>query len=406
MYVLTDPPENGMYEATFGCRCILYASNNEGKHDMRGAEKFGRIFVMKTPTLDEILCMEPVLWSQQSLIGKQNCETTELRLEELCNRCAVVGCIIRDVYDGVSFCIAYAAIVKSALQECGQPGIAGELLHLYKGLISVGSRSSVATKSRVFRTDPVFPSLPEISATDHLQVKTRLLPFTAYVVRDKLLEKIVGLEGAQAFQYEDVCAMLWKGGWWNSKDLPQRKLVCGANLKHTTHLIRKSNGGYVVRASSCYPILDFATSSRDWYNANVGERDVKISLNAFVTLMIRLGFGKVGGGNLNVQVNLGTITLTMIRNSRVTTHRYDTTLAKKYLDEGLTPDKVRAVFEQTVEVVFFDTAMWSPEQETSTAANSGKKKYEEVFRVRMATIERLVDVYRPFAGQRSSDEAA
>ena len=341
------------------------------------------------------------------MIGEQKCETKERRLEELCNRCAVVGCIIRDVYDGVSFCVAYAAIDKSAMQECSKSGI-GELLDLYKGLISGGSRSSVSVKSRFFLTDPAFPSRPDVRATDHLKVKTRLLPFTAYVVRKKLLEKIAGLEGAQAFQYEDVCAMLLKGGWWNGKKFPQRKVVCGANLKHTTRLIMESNGRYVVRASSCYPILDFATSSRDWYNAKVGERVVKISLSAFVTLMISLGVGEVVSGNFNVQANLGKITLTMIRNSRVATRSYDTTLAKKYVDEGLTPNKVRAVFEKTVEVVFFDTATWSPEpptQETSTAANSGKRTYEEAFMVRMETIEQLLGVYRPFAGQGSSDEA-
>lgn len=85
------------------------------------------------------------------------------------------------------------------------------------------------------------------------------------------------------------------------------------------------------------------------------------SVSVFLQLWwLALGVGKVVGGNFHVQANLGKIALTMIRNSRFTSHCYDATLAKKCLDEGLTPSKVRAAFEQTVQVVFFEP----PKQET------------------------------------------
>lgn len=126
--------------------------------------------------------------------------------------------------------------------------------------------------------------------------------------------------------------------------------------------------GFVVRASNCYPILDFAFSTTEWINAEVGQSTVKISLSAFVTLMVDLRCADVFGNTFSLIDQNLRISLAMVRNSDVSTYTFDRRMAEMYgaLDVG----RVELIFNRVVTVTFFNTRQWSPSQILQDRANA------------------------------------
>ena len=381
LFVLIDPPEKPQYGREANCHVIEYASNNDERH-IKNANKDGKVFVMKMPRLDEILCMEEVLYDETEFyIERENIALSKQeRLEELCKRCSLVGCIPRIVFRGSQFRTALVEISSNASTLCGESHFKN-LLRIYRGGLPGMTKGVVSAMSRFFFVEP---------STKSREIADMFLnPATSYYIRNALQEQMASLDGNQAFLFEDVCALLLKGGIWQNETLPPRQIQCGANLAHTTKLILGlSNEQTLVRASNCYPVLDFATSPKKWYNAKVGESNVKVSLSAFVTLMCNLGFAGIDGQNRLVSTLIDgkrEISLIMIRNSSVDNYCFDYKLAKKY--ENMDCKQIQEVFEQTVEVGFLNTANWSPLEE------AGRRGLNGAFDARMELTKSLLKSY-------------
>jgi hypothetical protein len=263
-----------------------------------------------------------------------------------------VGCIPRLVFDETEFLSALKELRTNAYKTCASLGV-GTLLNFYNGG-SVGTdKSLVSVMSRFFLVEP--------EDDKRIDAKTFLNPATVYYVREKLHSSLEQFSGAYAFEFEDICAVLLKGGTWSGTVHPPRTVRCGANLEHTTALILSliNDNGTVVRASNCYPVLDFATSPTTWYNAKVGDSTVKVNLSAFVTVMLYLGFAEINNDDeLSCTRADQKISLTMIRNTSAHGCSFETKLAEKY--GAMDHRQIKQVFEQVVTVHFLNTASWSP----------------------------------------------
>ena len=241
------------------------------------------------------------------------------------------------------------------------------LFALYVEGIAKPERSGCAFPSRFF--------LMEASDRERSFSIGTLNSVSIYHLKNELLESLAAYSGAVAFALEDVCSKFLKGGTWNGTVFPPREIVVGANLqetttwiKHSTALILQGQPGFVVRASSCYPILDFAFSDTLWFNAEVGQSQVKISLSAFVILMLDLSFAQINGANFFLTGPPPHISLTMIRNSNVFTFAFGRKMAQRY--QQLDVDQVQRIFfQQTVTVSYLNTAAWAPNDVLSSRAD-------------------------------------
>jgi hypothetical protein len=379
MFVLLDPPESPNYERAARCLRIEYCSNNEERHT-KNVYKDGALRITNMPCLDEILCMATVLWDDKvspinmraptgENILVQRFHSNEEREQELYRRCTLVGCIPGVVFSGDLFIEVLTEIKANSAQECSKSGL-GHMIHFYKEGKVGANKGLVSAMSRFFH----------VNAADYERrvASVRLNQAASFYVQRQLREKLSELTGSNAFDFEDVCAMLLKGGTWGNRNLQSRTIVCGKNWHRTSQLILSLRSGNkkLVRASNCYPLLDFATEPYEWFNAKVGERDPKISLSAFVTLMRYLGCADIVGGKLKVKNGLPKISLVLIRNVSASQFTFDKKMARSY--ETMDCNQVQRVFEETVEVTFLNTSDWSREQ---------------AFDARISAIEEMLDNY-------------
>ena len=137
--------------------------------------------------------------------------------------------------------------------------------------------------------------------------------------------------------------MFLKVGSLGGTTFPARKVVVGTSQKHTTALInrntelrRQGQVVDVVHASNRYPILDFAISNTQRFNAKVGSSDVKVSLRAFVSLMRYLNFAIVSGSSLVVTLSPPPrISMTMVQNSDANKITFDQRMVMMYRELGV-----------------------------------------------------------------------
>ena len=354
MFALLDPPEHPNYERSGTCHIMEFCSNDDLKH-IKNISKDGTLLHMDMPHFSEILCMVPALYTASKFKIEHAKEPQDINCA-LYLRCSLVGCVPGIVFNGPLFIEKLLEIEQNAKEQCNSSNFHG-LLDFYKGGRVGKHKSSSSANSRFFYIKP--------KANDRRFAVAYLNPATSYYIQEELSEKIARLTGAQAFEFEDVCAMLLKGGTWGSETHPERQIICGANIAHTTGLIKAltEDQGTVVRASNCYPILDFATANNKWYNAKVGESKPKVSLSAFVTIMVYLRFAKITGSKLVMCKGAPKqIELMMIRNKS----DYDGnvgiegTLAKKYQDLRMDPKQILGVFKERVALKIMFTAHWSP----------------------------------------------
>ena len=364
VFALIDPPEHPNYVRSARCNVLEFASNHQERH-LKNADKDGLIRIMKMPSVSEILCLEPLLWTSESEPSIDTPLSVEDRRRVLVHRYFLVGCVTRVVFNNEAFHKQLAAVAFGATKISAKMGI-GSLFALYAQGIARPETSGCVFPSRFF--------LMEASDDERSISIGRLNSVSIYHLRNELNESIAEYRGALAFAFEDVCSKLLRGGMWNGRVFPPRNIAVGANLqdtttliKHSTDLIAQGEPGVVVRASSCYPILDFAVSDTFWFNAKVGQSQVKISLSAFVTLMLDLGFAQINGADFSLRGPPPRISLTMIRNSNVSTFTFERAMAQRY--QGLDVDQIQRIFEQTVTVSFLNTAAWAPNDVLSSRAD-------------------------------------
>ena len=145
--------------------------------------------------------------------------------------------------------------------------------------------------------------------------------------------------------------------------MTMRKLVPAKSQDHTSKLISsiEEPGSVVVVAFPNYPVLDYATSVYDWYNAKVGTREVGVNSGAFVNVLLNLELAEkktTSAGKAEIVMRPehqdAQITLTMIRRSDATNCKFDNEFGKDHSDLDFT--EVRTLFEQTVAVKLLNIA--------------------------------------------------
>ena len=404
MYVLLDPPESADYHRAAACHVIEYCSNNDETH-LKNAHKDASILIMKLPHLAEVLCMRSILMTNEKfpidreeedgnggskIVLKQSYTSLQGQeaLEELYQRCILVGCVPGIVFNGFEFGGKLIEIESNTNSLCAQENM-NHLISFYKGLnVRIGGTQKipVSAMSRFFILDTV--------AIDRLWSSIRLNAVATFYIREILREKFALLTGDNAFEFEDVCAVLLQGGIWKGIPFPKRRIICGTHLNHTTELLLNhlDKDCTLLRASNCYPILDFATTRYNWFNAKVGSSTPKISLSAFVTLMIDLGFAIVDDNNFLVH-NLGStkISLVLIRNSSSNNWTFDKKLAIAYRD--MNADQIISVFNDIVQVSVLNTADWSPQ---SSQVGQAQQTNLNRFNARMTMVESMLSEYSAF----------
>ena len=94
-------------------------------------------------------------------------------------------------------------------------------------------------------------------------------PLAKYLMRAELKQAFNAMTVKQAYDFEFLCGQMLRGATVGGITLPQRTLVHTTSKEQTSNLIRgmKKPGSEVVVAFTNYPVLDFATSVYDWYNA-------------------------------------------------------------------------------------------------------------------------------------------
>ena len=104
-YALIDPPERGFNGYTHASRCkvIKFAPNDAPDLHYRNIEKDGELMLVSMPTLDEMLAMIPVLFTDKTAVFDQEFADAESKEQEVRDRCALIGNVPREVFNGDYF---------------------------------------------------------------------------------------------------------------------------------------------------------------------------------------------------------------------------------------------------------------------------------------------------------------
>ena len=211
-----------------------------------------------------------------------------------------------------------------------------------------------------------------------------LKPLVAHLWRAELEQYFANMNGKRAFEYEDLCGLLLRGGSVGNVTLPERRLVPTTNQEHTSSLIRgiKKEGQMVVVAYKSYWVLDFATSLYHWFNAKVGESTPTVNSGAFVTLLLELDMATKEDLDPPEEIELSNkkkttkkklvmklsedekITLTVMRNTPARTFVFkdNTGLNNEDLEYS---DELKELFEKHITVEFLDVSNWDPRDITT-----------------------------------------
>ena len=306
-FVLIDPPEAQarMYSDACGARMIKFASNNEDKH-YRNFYKDGHLVFTSMPTVEEMVAMIPALWTEATPLPGQKLESKEEKEEEVCKRCAAVGCAPRAVFNGELFKKQLRSVLTSS-QELTMNVSWHALLRYLGGGYSGGDDAVGSVSSKCF--------LLEGASADRTMAFVRLSPITCVVLRDDLLKYMRAFDSKSAFEFEQFVPHLMKrqDPAWKLQSRPSSKAETNAAIR----ALGDEPSDTVVVASSNYPVLDFATSRSDWFNAKAGKDKAKVGASAFVTTVVGLGLARKEDGKLVMLDPSTRIRLTMMRASEV-----------------------------------------------------------------------------------------
>ena len=158
------------------------------------------------------------------------------------------------------------------------------------------------------------------------------------------------------------------GGTIGDVELPPRDRVNTISHAETSALVRTlaDKERKVVVAYNGYPVFDMATAIDQWFNAKVGNSKPIIKSSAFVKLLTKeLGLARVVGDELQWVEGMETnITLTFVRNRPSTNgkkkkdqSKFENSFKK---DSSMDFEKVKAFFEENVEVKMIDSSNLRP----------------------------------------------
>jgi len=302
-FVLIDPPEGeGGYEHSCNARMIKYVSNNHDRH-YRNFDKDGKIIFTSMPKEEEMVAMIPALWTEDTLFPGQCADSAEDKEAEVRRRCRLVGCAPRRVFSAKLFTLQLRSMLtgtKALVHEVTWGELGEYLAGKFCG--KDGAVGSVSSKHFFLKK----------ASDDRWEVEAILSPVATVLLRDGLKEHIRRHDNKTAFQFETMIPTLLQmadePGW--------ARHVRPATQADTSRAIRSlpaTTTDTVVVASTNYPVLDFATSPTDWFNAKVGDNKPKVGASAFVTVLLELGLASKEGGKLVMKDSETRINCTILR---------------------------------------------------------------------------------------------
>ena len=357
-YALIDPPEEESkvgYTHAAICNVIKFASNDAKKHYNK-IEKDGELMLVSMPTLDEMLAMTPVLFTFKTAVFDQEFADAQSKEQEVRDRCALIGNVPRQVFKGDQFTLIIEGI-RGAVKTVVTEKAVSTVSRYYAGDVDMtkGNEGS-SVSSRLYQVEP--------SQNSRRRSLVMFRPLAKYLIGDELKRAFNGRK--RAYDFEFLCGQKLRGATVGGITLPQRTLVQTTSHQDTSDLIRgmKKPGTAVVVAFTNYPVLDFATSVYDWYNAKVSNDEnptLSVTSGAFVTVLLNLGLARketTGTGKDEIVMQPehqdAKITLTMIHNSADPKFKLDDKFGNKHrnLDFAL----VEKLFNKTVAVKFLNIA--------------------------------------------------
>ena len=261
------------------------------------------------------------------------------------------------MFDGRVFVETARGILEEAKAAAKRADV-DILASLYSGQV-LSSSDDRASSAKVYELNPSWES--------GLSPVVFLKPFSAYVWQKEAEQKIKKMTGRE----KDFCALMMRGGSVDNVQFPPRFLLRPSNINDTSARIRslRAEGQGVIVASEGYPVIDFATSLYNWFNAKVGPSVPSVNIGAFITVMLDLGLAHKSQGKLvmNKEHNSANITLIMLRNNPTTNsdgknYEWEATVGRNHKDMDL--DQVKDVFVRHVDVKVLDVTKWKlPEYE-------------------------------------------
>jgi len=345
-FVLIDPPEKDQgrsYTDRCGARMIKFASNNEATH-YHNFYKHGHLVFTSMPTVEEVVAIIPTLWTELSPFSGQDLESDEDKEEEVRKRCALVGRVPRLVFNAKLFGKQLEKVLDGTHKLVNETSWYQLCLYLVgKSCGGGGPVGSVSSKHFFLET----------VSDDRTSVRATLNPVTSVLLRQGLEEHIRGFDGTTAFLFENTTPKLLRLVLpeWHTHLRPQTQ-------EDTTAAIRRLGdkaSDTVVVASVNYPVLDFATSLYDWYNAKAGATSPTVKASAFVTVLLDLELARKAGDGRRRKLVMKDpntqIRLVMLRTN-------DKGLPSNVLEKGLSSSEhsdlkygqVKKVFEKHVQV--------------------------------------------------------
>ena len=378
-YALIDPPEaaGAVYDDSASCHVIKYASNNAAKH-YKNWEKDGMLLMMAMPSQAEALAMIPILWTERTplplhdtakadekmveITSSQN--IAEGKVAEIEKRIALVGCILRVIYDNELFWSHVQKIVLEAKTDCMTMDI-DIVSNYYFGTMTNSDSEASSMSSKMYILESV------AGDASRKKMLARFNPLAKLVTRKRLAAKIRSFDFKTAFQFENYTReLLNAGGSFGGGPFPPRVPVHARDNEDTAAKIcALTDGNKFVVASTNFPLLDFAVSCYELFNAKIGDQKIAIKSSAFLEVLQlfelvsvdefgKLQWEKGKGGK-------GKIRLTFMRNTDNTSwHFQDTTTSlKKQTDAKF--GAIKEFFNENVEVNCIDVSAL----EHDTAAN-------------------------------------
>ena len=342
------------------------------------------LLMMAMPSQAEALAMIPLLWTERTplplhdtakadekmveITNGQN--TAEGKVTEIKKRIELVGCILRVIYDNELFWSHVQKIVLEAKTDCMtmDPHI---VLNYYFGTMTNSDSEASSMSSKMYILESV-----EGDAS-RKKMFAKFNPLAKHVTRTRLISKISSFDFKTAFQFENYTRELLKdGGSFGGVSFPPRVPVNANDRQDTVAKICSlTDGNKFVVANTAFPLLDFAVSCYDLFNAKIGHNKILIQAGAVlqVLTLFELVVVDVDGKLQWVKGKEGTIRLTFMRNTRATESKLQNNISKNRKTE-VNFDAIKEFFDENFKVHYIDLS--ALELDTTASVAAVLKEYE------------------------------
>jgi hypothetical protein len=316
MIVLMDPPEESGYDWKYDARLVKVCSNNHDRHFLN-LEKYVQIKPLYSamPKLDEIFAMAKVLWKDEtSSINGKACKDEKEKLNILAMRAYLVGCAPHYLFDFKKYRLRLKDISDDVEALLGTEAIPGLFRIAHEVQVIRGGKHLADVPSKFYDLDGgdivVEGLIPTVTLNGHARghlLAKHMNDKPSPVIFEQFVEECLLLGGT--FQMKQLTfdytftpvdngkklSLKWTTEtvvlpcrkWFSAKDSDEDSIRA---------TIQNLQPGVVfsTREYQSYPVLDFATSQSEWWNAKGGvNKNAKLEYTKLVSEMKRHGLKKV-----------------------------------------------------------------------------------------------------------------